>query len=94
MKAIFNNLVIAESNETEVVEGNHYFPPNSIKKVYFKQSETHTTCPWRGEASYYHIKVEGKQVNDAAWYYPDPKDAALHIKNYVAFYPNKVEVRD
>lgn len=92
MKAIFNGLVIAESDHTEVVEGNHYFPPESVKKVYFKQSNTHTTCPWKGEALYYNVEVEGEQTNDAAWYYPDPKDAALHIKDHVAFYTDKVEV--
>ena len=92
MKALFNDQVIAESDETEVVEGNHYFPPASLKKEYLTESELHTTCPWKGKASYYSLEVDGQTAKDAAWYYPDPKDAAANIKDYVAFYPNKVEV--
>ena len=86
MKAMWRNVILAESNDTVVVEGNHYFPPDSINKQHFKQSETHTTCPWKGLASYYHIDVDGEINNDAAWYYPDPKDAAKNIKNYIAFW--------
>ena len=86
MKAVWKNTVVAESNETIVVEGNHYFPPASIKKDCFAPSDTHSTCPWKGLASYYHVKV-GEQVNrDAAWFYPDPKEAANSIRNYVAFW--------
>jgi uncharacterized protein (DUF427 family) len=86
MKAIWNNQVIAESDETIVVERNHYFPPTSIKSDFFKQSDQHTTCPWKGLASYYTIDVDGKANTDAAWYYPAPKDAAQNIKGYVAFW--------
>ncbi|MGZ8425459.1 MAG: DUF427 domain-containing protein [Candidatus Binatia bacterium] len=86
MKAVWKNTVVAESNETIVVEGNHYFPPESIKKDCFAPSDTHSTCPWKGLASYYHVKV-GDQVNqDAAWFYPEPKEAAGSIKNHVAFW--------
>jgi uncharacterized protein (DUF427 family) len=86
MKAMWRNVILAESNDTVVVEGNHYFPPDSINKQHFKKSETHTTCPWKGLASYYHIDVDGEINKDAAWYYPDPKDAAKNIKNYIAFW--------
>ncbi|MEM9833305.1 MAG: DUF427 domain-containing protein [Bacteroidota bacterium] len=94
MKAIFNDQVIAESDQTEVVEGNHYFPPESIKQEYFKGSNTHTTCPWKGEASYYSLEVDGETAPDAAWYYPSPKDAAEQIKDHVAFYTNKVKLSE
>ncbi|MBP6820977.1 MAG: DUF427 domain-containing protein [Acidobacteria bacterium] len=92
MKAIWNGEVIAESNETVVVEGNHYFPPSAIKPEHFQSSETHTVCGWKGTASYYSV-VAGGQVNkDAAWYYPDTKEAANNIKGYVAFWKGvKVE---
>ena len=86
MKAVWNNTVIAESNATKVIEGNHYFPPESIKKEYFKPSGTHTTCPWKGEASYYSLEVDGKTNADAAWYYPKTKDMAKQIEGYVAFW--------
>lgn len=86
MKAIWNNAVIAESDETVVVEGNHYFPPTTIKSEYYQPSETHTTCGWKGEASYYNIVVNDAVNKDAAWYYPHPKDAAKNIANYVAFW--------
>ena len=86
MKAIWNNEIIAESDATIVVENNHYFPPDSVNDMYLKNSETHTTCPWKGEASYYSLEVQGKVNSDAAWYYPDPKEAAKKIKNYVAFW--------
>ena len=85
-KAIWNNQVIAESNETKNVEGNQYFPPESIKKEFFKNSDLHTTCAWKGEASYFNIVVDGKENKDAAWYYPETSDAAKHIKGYVAFW--------
>jgi len=86
MKAIYNNQVLAESEDTKVVENNHYFPAESINKVYFKESSKHTTCPWKGEASYYSLEVDGKTNPDAAWYYPEPKDAAKQIKDHVAFW--------
>ncbi len=86
MKAIWNNKVIAESNKTIVVERNHYFPPESIKKEFFEESGTHTTCPWKGVASYRTLIVDGKQNRDAAWYYPAPRELAKGIKNYVAFW--------
>ena len=85
-KAIWNGVVIAESNNTVMVEGNHYFPPDSINKEYFKETSSHTTCPWKGLASYYNVVVDGKENNDAAWYYPEPKPAAAEIKDHVAFW--------
>ncbi len=86
MKAIWNDKVLAESEETVMVEGNHYFPPNSVNKEYFKGSDTQTTCPWKGEASYYSLEVNGEVNEDAAWYYPEPKDAASKIKDHIAFW--------
>lgn len=85
-KAIWNGVVLAESDKTIVVEGNHYFPPESAIKEHFTSSDTHSTCPWKGEASYYHIEVNDHTNPDAAWYYPEPKEAAAEIKNYVAFW--------
>lgn len=86
MKAIWNGKVLAESENTVIVEGNHYFPPESLKKEFFEESNTNTTCPWKGIASYYSISVDGEINNDAAWYYPAPKDAAKQIKDHVAFW--------
>ncbi len=86
MKATWNGQTIAESNDTIVIENNHYFPASSIKKDFFKSSNKHTSCPWKGEASYYSLDVDGKENTDAAWYYPNPKDAAKEIKGYVAFW--------
>ncbi|MGQ9805544.1 MAG: DUF427 domain-containing protein [Chlorobiales bacterium] len=86
MKAIWNGQIIAESESTIVVEGNHYFPPDAIKKEFFEESATHTTCSWKGVASYFNVVVGGEKNKDAAWYYPDPKDAAKNIKGYVAFW--------
>nr|WP_020475884.1 DUF427 domain-containing protein [Zavarzinella formosa] len=92
MKAIWNGAVLAESDQTIVIEGNHYFPPEAIHKEFFKPSETHTVCGWKGTASYHTINVDGKQNPDAAWYYPEPKDAAKEIAGYVAFWKGvKVE---
>jgi uncharacterized protein (DUF427 family) len=86
MKATWKDAVLAESDETVVVEGNHYFPADSIKRENFRESGTHTVCPWKGTASYYDVVV-GSDVNeDAAWYYPEPKDAAKEIKDRVAFW--------
>ena len=86
MKAIWNNTIIAESDDTVVIEGNHYFPHDSINEAYFKPSDTHTVCPWKGTASYYTIEVDGKSNTDAAWYYPEVSELAKGIKNYVAFW--------
>lgn len=86
MKAIWNGQIIAESNDTVVVERNHYFPKDSIKKEHFTDSETQSKCPWKGQASYYSVQVDGKENKDAAWYYPEPKDAAQNIKDRVAFW--------
>ncbi|QBD81565.1 DUF427 domain-containing protein [Ktedonosporobacter rubrisoli] len=85
-KATWNGTTLAESDKCVVVEGNQYFPPDSVKREYFKTSDTHTTCPWKGLASYYNIEVDGKVNEDAAWYYPEPKEAASQIKDYVAFW--------
>jgi uncharacterized protein (DUF427 family) len=86
MKAIWNGAILADSDQTVVVEGNHYFPTASIKSQYFRPSQTHTTCHWKGEASYYDVVVDGKVNQDAAWYYADPFDAAKQIKDHVAFW--------
>ncbi|HKZ00722.1 MAG TPA: DUF427 domain-containing protein [Pyrinomonadaceae bacterium] len=86
MKAVWNNVTLAESENTIVVEGNHYFPPDKIHREFFKESDTHTTCPWKGEASYYDIIAAGAANKDAAWYYPEPKAAAAEIKGYIAFW--------
>jgi len=86
MKAIWNNQVIAESDDTIVIEGNHYFPIESVNKSYLKDSATHTICPWKGQASYYSLDVDGLENADAVWYYPDPKEAAKGIKDRVAFW--------
>jgi uncharacterized protein (DUF427 family) len=91
-KATWNGVVIAASDRTEVVEGNHYFPPTSIDQQYFQPSNTHTTCPWKGVCSYYNVVVNGQVNPDAAWYYPTPKDAAKNITGFVAFWKGvKVE---
>ena len=86
MKAIWNGQILAESNETKVIEGNHYFPPESINREFFKSSNTHTSCPWKGVASYYTLDVDGKENQDAAWYYPETSELAKQIKGYVAFW--------
>ena len=80
-----NDTVIADTDNYEVVEGNVYFPPGSINQEYFKKTETHTHCSWKGDASYYTVEVGGQALKDAAWYYPDPYDKAKNIKDYVAF---------
>ena len=85
-KAIWNGKVIAESDKTVMIENNHYFPHDSIKREFFKSSDTHTVCHWKGEASYYTIVVDGKENIDAAWYYPEVSKLASSIKNYVAFW--------
>ena len=91
-KAIWNNTVLAESGRCEMVEGNHYFPPEAVKREYLKPSNSHTECPWKGTASYYHVEVGGQRNPDAAWYYPEPRAAARNIKDHVAFWKGvKVE---
>jgi len=85
-KAIWNNGVVAESDRTEVVDGNHYFPADSIHAEYFKDSDTTTVCGWKGTAHYYHLVVDGQENKDAVWCYPDPKPAANNIKGYFAFW--------
>jgi uncharacterized protein (DUF427 family) len=86
MKAIWNGTVVAESNDTVEVEGNQYFPRASVKSDYLKDSSKHTTCPWKGVASYFTLEVDGKTNEDAAWYYPQPKDEAKMITDRVAFW--------
>jgi uncharacterized protein (DUF427 family) len=85
-KAIWENTVLAESDRTVEIEGNQYFPPEAVKKEFFKPNDHHTTCPWKGLASYYDLEVNGRNNANAAWYYPEPKPAAKGIKDYVAFW--------
>jgi uncharacterized protein (DUF427 family) len=85
-KATWNGKLLAESDRCEVVESNQYFPPDSIHREFFRESATHSTCPWKGEASYFDVVVDGQVNKDAAWYYPEPKPAANNIKGYVAFW--------
>ncbi len=92
MKAVWHGTVIAESDKTEVVEGNQYFPPSSMKTEYFKPSATTSVCPWKGTAAYYTLEVDGQKNPDAAWYYPQPKEKAKNIEGYVAFWKG-VEVK-
>lgn len=93
MKAIWKGEIIAESDKTVIVEGNHYFPSESISKEHFKESATTSVCPWKGTARYYSVVVGGEENPDAAWYYPDPKEKAAEIKNHVAFWRG-VDVRE
>jgi len=93
MKAKWNKKLLAESNETIVVENNHYFPASSLNMEFFKSSDTHTHCHWKGEASYYSVVVDGQENKDAAWYYSEPKEAAKEIKDHVAFW-NGVEISE
>ncbi|HEX9616429.1 MAG TPA: DUF427 domain-containing protein [Anaerolineales bacterium] len=86
VKAVWNGKILAESDRTIVIEGNHYFPPETIRTEFFQESSTHTICPWKGTASYYDIRVEGLTNKDAAWYYPQPKEAAKEIEGYIAFW--------
>ena len=86
MKATWKGAVLAESDDTVVVEGNHYFPADSIKREHFRESETHTVCPWKGTASYYDVVVGGEVNRDAAWYYPETKEAAKQVEGRVAFW--------
>ena len=86
MKAIWNGKIIAESKSTVNIEGNHYFPAESVKKEYLVDSDTHSICPWKGNASYYSLKVEGRVNTDAAWYYPNPSELAQSITGHIAFW--------
>jgi uncharacterized protein (DUF427 family) len=91
-KAIWNGVVLAESDRCEIVEGNHYFPPEAVKREHLKPSTTHTECPWTGTASSSHVEVNGQRNPDAAWFYPEPRAAARQIKDHVAFWKGvKVE---
>jgi uncharacterized protein (DUF427 family) len=90
VRATFNGAVIAESDDTIVVEGNHYFRPETVNAQYLEGSDSHTTCPWKGLASYHDVVVDGERAADAAWYYPDPKDAAAEIKDRLAFWKGVV----
>ena len=94
MKAVLDDTVLAESDDTVVVEGNHYFPPESLKEENLEPSDYRSTCPWKGEAHYYDIVTNGDRKEDAAWYYPDPSDKASEIEDHVAFYTTEVEVAE
>jgi uncharacterized protein (DUF427 family) len=93
VKAIWNDIVIAESTNCEIIENNYYFPPEDVKKQYLRKSDTRSTCPWKGKAHYYDVIVNNEENKDAAWYYPEPKSAAEKIKNYVAFW-NGVVIKE
>ncbi len=86
VRAIWNGVVIAETDKTEVVEGNHYFPPDSVNRAHLQPSDTTSHCGWKGTASYYHIVADGQTNQDAAWYYPEPLQAAANITGHVAFW--------
>jgi uncharacterized protein (DUF427 family) len=92
-QAVFNGVVIADADETVIVEGNHYFPPDSLNPEFFSETPSHTTtCPWKGVASYYDVEVEGERARAVAWTYRDPSERAAMIKDHVAFYP-KVRIK-
>jgi len=91
-RATLNGLTLAESDRTVVVEGNHYFPPESVNRGLYRESGTTTQCPWKGDASHLSVETDGASVEDAAWYYPEPMEAAENIRDHVAFYGNKVDV--
>ena len=93
MRAIWQGKIIADSESTVVVEGNHYFPAKSVVKEHLRPSKTTTVCPWKGTAHYYSVVVGGEENRDAAWYYPNPKDAAVEIRNLIAFWRG-VDVRE
>jgi uncharacterized protein (DUF427 family) len=86
VRAVWNGAVLADSDATKLIEGNHYFPPESVNMAYFSKTKMHTLCPWKGIASYYTVRVNGEEYRNAAWYYPHPSPLARRIKNYVAFY--------
>lgn len=92
-KATWNGAVLAESDHCEVVDNNQYFPPDSLNREYLEESETRTTCPWKGQARYYNVSVGGEKNPDAAWYYPSTKEAAKNIEGFVAFWKGvKIEI--
>jgi uncharacterized protein (DUF427 family) len=93
MRATWNGAVLAQSDDTVIVEDNHYFPREALASEHFKPSETHSTCPWKGEASYLTVEVDGELNEDAAWFYPEPKEAAGNIRDHVAFWKG-VEVSE
>ncbi len=95
-KVIWKDTVLAEADKDQcpVVEGNYYFPPAAVNPEYFKPSSTHTNCFWKGQASYYNLEMGGETLKDAAWYYPEPKEKAMNIKDHVAFYKGKVTIQD
>ncbi|MBM3940315.1 MAG: DUF427 domain-containing protein [SAR202 cluster bacterium] len=92
VKATVDGVVVAESEQTVVVEGNHYFPPEAVKWEHFTENTNHTVCPWKGVASYYDVRANGKQLESAAWTYPEPSRAATRIGKYVAFYKHMVKI--
>ena len=94
MRAVVNGTLLAESDDTIVVEGNHYFPPDSVKREYFSDTDLTTGCPWKGTASYYSVTIDGDELTNVAWYYPTPKDEAAEIRDYVAFYPRSPSRRN
>ena len=91
-KVSLNGKVIAESDKTVIIEGNHYFPPESVNMDYFTANDHHTVCHWKGVASYFDVNVDGQESSSAAWFYPEASGAAERIKDYVAFYGNKVQI--
>lgn len=86
MKAIWKDQILAESNDTIVVEENHYFPEEAVNEEFLEKSDSKSVCPWKGEAHYYNIKVDGQENLDSAWYYPDPKEKAKNIEGRIAFW--------
>jgi uncharacterized protein (DUF427 family) len=94
MKAVLEDTVLADSDDTVVVEGNHYFPPSSLNAAHLEASDHRTTCPWNGESHYYDVVVDGTRKDNAAWYYPEPSDAAAKIRDHVAFYTSQIEVTE
>ncbi|KAF5315045.1 hypothetical protein D9619_007410 [Psilocybe cf. subviscida] len=94
MRVLLDGHLLAQSNDTIVVENNHYFPPDSVRTALLEKSDTSSVCPWKGTAHYYNAVVNGKKVSDVAWYYPETiTDRAKHIEGYVAFYKNKVDIQ-
>ena len=85
-RALWNETVVAESQDTQIVDGNHYFPPDSLTREYFRESDAQTVCSWKGTASYFDLVVDGQVNEQAAWYYPEPKSAAANIKGHIAFW--------
>ncbi|KAF8558352.1 DUF427-domain-containing protein [Imleria badia] len=94
VRVLLNNVLLAECDTPVILEGNYYFPSGTVHKTNLSTSNTSTVCPWKGTASYYSADVDGTSVKDIAWYYAEPKPKAAHIKNYVAFYKNKVIIED